>query len=274
MRIGLVHPGEMGAAVGAVLVAAGHDLLWASSGRSAATADRAQVAGLIDVGTLAALAEGAELILSICPPHAALDTARAFAEFDGVYLDANAVSPMTAAEVAATVKRPVDGCIIGSPPPIAGTTFLYLSGPGADHVKALFTGTIVTAQVVSHEIGAASALKMAYAAWTKGSAALLLAALAVAKRSGVEQQLRAQWRQTNLGLEVRAAGAANSALTKGWRWTGEMEEIADTFAAAGLPDGFHRAAAEIYRRAASDPPGDAGADPIESLLTLLSVRAG
>ena len=40
-----------------------------------------------------------------------------------------------------------------------------------------------------------------------------------------------------------------------------MEEIAATMAAAGLPEGFHQAAAEIYRR--FTPAGTAGqeADP-------------
>jgi predicted dinucleotide-binding enzyme len=47
---------------------------------------------------------------------------------------------------------------------------------------------------------------------------------------------------------ARAAGLRDVAtLESEWRWTGEMEEIADAFAGAGAPEGFHRAAAEVYR---------------------------
>ena len=89
---------------------------------------------------------------------------------------------------------------------------------------------------------------MAYASWTKGTAALLLAARALARAEGVEETLLAEWGISQPGLEARSAGAAGSAAAKGWRWIAEMEEIAATMAAADLPEGFHQAAAEIYRR--------------------------
>jgi 3-hydroxyisobutyrate dehydrogenase-like beta-hydroxyacid dehydrogenase len=66
----------MGAAVGVELRANGHSVLWASAGRSEATAARAAQAALEDVGTVEALAAQSEVILSVCPPHAALDVAR------------------------------------------------------------------------------------------------------------------------------------------------------------------------------------------------------
>jgi hypothetical protein len=89
---------------------------------------------------------------------------------------------------------------------------------------------------------------MAFAGWTKGSAALLLAIRALARAEGVEDTLLEEWRLSLPELEDSSIAAARSAQNKGWRWIGEMEEIAQTFASAGLPDGFHRAAAEIYRR--------------------------
>ena len=104
---------------------------------------------------------------------------------------------------------------------------------------------------------AASALKMAYASWTKGSAALLLAARALARAEGVEEALLAEWGISQPGLAERSARAAGSAAAKGWRWVAEMEEIAAAMAAAGLPDGFHQAAAEVYRRAGHDGSVDA-----------------
>ena len=89
---------------------------------------------------------------------------------------------------------------------------------------------------------------MTYAAWTKGTAALLLAIQAVADAEGVEPALTEEWRLSLPDLPETLTRAQRSASAKGWRWVGEMEEIAATFSAAGLPDGFHRAAAEIFRR--------------------------
>ncbi|HUZ99403.1 MAG TPA: DUF1932 domain-containing protein [Gaiellaceae bacterium] len=235
VTIGVLHPGEMGAAIGSALRSAGHTVLWASTGRSADTARRAREAGLEDAGTLAELSRRCDVLISVCPPHAAVDVARDFTAFEGVYVDANAVSPATARTIAGIVPRYVDGGIIGTP----GALRIYLSGADASAVAGLFDATVVSN---------ASALKMAYAAWTKGTAALILAVRDLAEAEGVGDALRDEWLLSQPRLADRLASAERSARTKGWRWVGEMEEIADTFAADGLPDGFHRAAAEMFRR--------------------------
>ena len=265
MTVGLLHPGEMGAAVGAVLRSRGEVVLWASSGRSDATTERARQAGIEDVVTIDELARRSDVIVSLCPPHAAIDTARLVHRFNGIYVDANAVSPATARTIADLVSHYVDGGIIGGPPREPGTTRLYLSGANAESVAALFADTALEAIVVSTEPDAASALKMAYAAWTKGTAALLLAVRALARAEGIEQNLLAEWQSSMPQLLDQSLTAARSALGKGWRWVGEMHEIAETFAAAGLPDGFHQAAGEIYRRAPRTP-GDAD-DGLELVLS-------
>jgi hypothetical protein len=264
--VGLLHPGEMGAAVGRCLTGQGHTVLWASAGRGPATTARA--AGFDDVGTVHAVAARADVILSICPPHAALDVARAAAGFGGLYVDANAISPATVREVASIVGADgfVDGGIIGLPPAEPGHTRLYLSGFRAPEVAALFAGSPLGAHVIAAEpgtasapapVGAASALKMAYAAWTKGTSAMLLAIRALARAEGVEDALLAEWAMSQPALAARSRGAAAAAAAKGWRWIAEMEEIAASMTADGLPGGFHQAAAEIYRRSPNDPDLDA-----------------
>jgi 3-hydroxyisobutyrate dehydrogenase-like beta-hydroxyacid dehydrogenase len=250
--IGLLHPGEMGTAVGRCLTKSGHTVLWASEGRSPATAARAAAAGLTDAHTIAAIAGQAGVILSVCPPHAAADVAWAVHGFRGLYVDANAIAPGTAREIAQLINdsggRYVDGGIIGLPPTAPGSTRLYLSGPDAETVQALFAGTDLDARIAGPALTAASAVKMSYAAWTKGTAALILAIRELAKEEGVEEALLAEWSLSQPKLEERSRGSARSAKAKGWRWVAEMEEIAATMAAAGLPDGFHQAAAEMFRR--------------------------
>jgi 3-hydroxyisobutyrate dehydrogenase-like beta-hydroxyacid dehydrogenase len=254
--IAVLHPGEMGAAVAACLVAAGHKVLWVSDGRSGQTTARAQAAGLADAGTLDEAVARAAVILSICPPHGALDVARAVRGFSGRYVDANAISPQTSSEVAGVVEAGgatyVDGGIIGPPPVTAGSTRLYLSGAEASSVRSLFDGTNLEAKIVaSGGPYGASAVKMAYAAWTKGSAALLLAARELGEACGVSDALLGEWELSQPALAGRLASAAQSASKKGWRWIAEMEEIAATMKASDLPPGFHQAAAEIYRRSES-----------------------
>jgi 3-hydroxyisobutyrate dehydrogenase-like beta-hydroxyacid dehydrogenase len=277
--IGLLHPGEMGAAVGRCLTGAGYTVLWASEGRGPQTAARARAAGLADAGTAAEVADRADVIFSICPPHAALDVAWAVQGFGGLYVDANAISPATAREVALMVEEGgasyIDGGIIGLPPVAAGTTRLYLSGPRADDARGLFDGTPLDARVILSGTWSASAIKMAYAAWTKGTAALLLAARALARAEGVEDALLAEWALSQPSLADRSQGAARSAATKGWRWVAEMEEIAASMAADGLPDGFHQAAAEIFRRsprAEPDAPADEAVDHVLAAITGEGVR--
>jgi len=272
--IGLLHPGEMGAAVGRCLTGAGHEVLWASEGRGPETAARARAAGLADAGTAAEMAERADLILSICPPHAALDTAWAVQGFGGLYVDANAISPATAREVALMVEEGgatyVDGGIIGLPPALAGSTRLYLSGAEAQTAARLFKGTPLDTRVIGGGTWSASAVKMAYASWTKGTAALVLTARALARAEGVEDVLLAEWALSQPALADRSVGAARSAATKGWRWVAEMEEIAASMAAAGLPDGFHQAAAEIFRRSPRAEPGAPADEPVDRVLAALT----
>jgi 3-hydroxyisobutyrate dehydrogenase-like beta-hydroxyacid dehydrogenase len=288
--IGLLHPGEMGAAVAACLTGRGYQVLWVPAGRGPATRARGAAAGLTAAagpdaaGQAADLAWRADIILSVCPPHAALEVARevAAASFTGTYVDANAISPGTAHQVRSIVEadgaRYVDGGIIGLPPSPGpaeeaspGGTRLYLAagpeggdgdGPAAQ-VATLFEGTALTPVILRNDnLTAASALKMAYASWTKGSAALLLAARALAQAEGVADSLLAEWALSQPGLGGRSLGAARSAAAKGWRWVGEMEEIAASMTSDGLPGGFHQAAADVFRRSSSDAdetggPGDA-----------------
>jgi len=263
--VGLLHPGEMGAAVGGCLVSAGHEVLWDPAGRSRASTGRALAAELSGA-SLAALVARSTVILSICPPHAAVDVARqvAAAGYGGIYVDANAVSVATATQVASVVEaggaRYVDGGIIGPPPEAAGHTRLYLSGPLAGEVRALFGQSALDARIADGPVFAASAVKMAYAAWTKGTGALLLAVRALARAEGVERTLLAEWAMSQPALGKQSERSAAAAAAKGWRWVAEMEEIAASMAAAGLPAGFHEAAAEVFDRAAARGAGGPAAN--------------
>ena len=252
--ITLLHPGNMGVTIGAAAATSGARVVWVSRERSEATRKRAGRAELVDVGSLDEALGQSDMVLAVCPPHAAVDVAEQVAakKFKGVYVDANAVSRATAERIGEIVSRGgasfVDGGIIGSPVKQAGTTRLYLSGARAPDVAELFSKSMLDARAIGPEPGAASALKVAYAAWTKGTDAMLLAIRSYAAHEGVDDALLEEWRVSQPQLEKRCDRAAAAATPKAWRYVGEMEEIAEAFEKAGLPGGFHKAAAELCER--------------------------
>src|SRR5262245_17543660 len=162
--IALLHPGNMGATIGACAATSGARVLWASDRRSASSRRRAEQAGLVEVNSLADAVAQSDVVLSVCPPEFAGDVAAQVAaqKFAGIYVDANAVSRATAEEIGRIVSRGgasfVDGGIIGSPVKKAGTTRMYLSGEKASEIAHLFRASMLDARSISTVPGEASAL--------------------------------------------------------------------------------------------------------------------
>lgn len=250
----------MGTAVAACLQGNGHEVQWLATGRSEATRSRADAAGMTPHDSLDKAVGAAAVVLSICPPDNAIEVAAAVADAvidartDIVYCDANAIAPITMSAIAGELARAsapvVDGGIVGPPPTEPGMARLYLSGDEVGAVSDLFAGSALECVDMGEEIGHASALKMAYAAWTKGSAALLLTIAAAAEAHGVADHLAAEWDLSQPGVTNRLAATGPATAPKAWRWQGEMQEIAATMAQFGLPAGFHLAASETWRRLA------------------------
>jgi 3-hydroxyisobutyrate dehydrogenase-like beta-hydroxyacid dehydrogenase len=270
--IGILHPGNMGVSVAAAAQKSGRVVYWVSAGRSPETRQRAQVHDLADAETLAALCNTCSMIISVCPPHAAEQVAQQVVahDFHGIYVDANAIAPQRAERIgramAAQKVSFVDGGIIGGPAWQENTTWLYLSGREAPQVADCFAAGPLHAEVIGTEIGKASALKMCYAAYTKGTTALLCAILGVADQLAVRAELERQWSRNGSDFADQTRLRARRVTAKAWRFAGEMEEIADTFAQAGFPAGFHEAAADVYARLADFK----GAPELPALETVLA----
>jgi 3-hydroxyisobutyrate dehydrogenase-like beta-hydroxyacid dehydrogenase len=250
-RIGILHPGEMGIAIATTIKNSGYEVCWASEGRSARTRERAESLGLVDAGRVATLCATCSVIVCVCPPEFASSVADAVLEcgFRGMYVDANAVSPANKQRIAERMEsqgvRFVDGGIVGLPARVRGQTWLYLSGAEAESAACCFAAGPIEPEVIGAEIGKASALKMCFAAQSKGTTALLCAVLGVAQELGVLETLKRQWARSGPSLADVEKNIVRSA-PKAWRYVGEMHEIAATFEAAGMPPEFHQAAAQIY----------------------------
>jgi 3-hydroxyisobutyrate dehydrogenase-like beta-hydroxyacid dehydrogenase len=254
MIIGVLHPGEMGISLAASAIRSGNNVYWASDGRSEQTASRAAQYALLDARSIEKLCHTSQVVLSICPPHAAEQVADQVltSRFRGLYIDANAISPQRAKQMAERMTEAgvsfVDGCVIGGPAWNSGETWLYLSGENADKAAELFSGGPIETGVVGSLPGKASALKMCYASYTKGTIALLGAVMATAESLGVREELENQWSQEDIQSVSRAHNRIRQVTRKAWRFSSEMQDISATYAAAGLPGEFHLAAGEIYQR--------------------------
>jgi 3-hydroxyisobutyrate dehydrogenase-like beta-hydroxyacid dehydrogenase len=265
LSIGLINPGAMGISVAATLINSGHQVLWVAHGRSPQSKARAAEHQLVDAGRLPELARSSTAVVSVCPPHAAETVAQEViaAGFRGLYIDANAIAPQTALRIGRQLQAAgitfVDGGIIGGPAWQPGRTWLYLSGPEAPTAAPLFAAGPLETEIAGSEIGQASALKMLFAAYTKGRTALLALVLAGAESLQVRPALERQWQRYWPDFTAETHDRLRRVTAKAWRFEGEMQEIAATFQSANLPPGFHTAAADIYRRLApfkdrKDPP--------------------
>lgn len=252
MIVGLLHPGQMGAAVAARLTHHGHTVLWHPDGRSNATTQRATDAGLRPTD-LPTLLSDAEVVLSICPASAAEQVATLVARHDyrGIYIDANAINPARMRHIhnllnsTATV---VDAIISGPPPRGDAHPRIYLAGAPAATAAVqglLITGDLDTT-ILSDTIGAASALKMAVASYMRTTRLLAALAHALADEHAITDALIREAEQFNMPA-LADRNYLPSVAARAWRWEPEMREIAQTLHESALPTHLADASAALYR---------------------------
>lgn len=283
--IAVLMPGDMGHAVGRVLADAGLDVVTCLAGRSERTRALAETGGLRDLDSLEAVAAEASLVLSILPPAAAKglarDMAAAMEKSDSrpVYVDCNAVSPGTVREIAQIIEAAgapfIDAGIIGTKPGNGPGPRFYVSGADTGPMESLgeslgesLDGKGFQVLGLGSDPGKASALKMCYAGLTKGTWTLHTAVLLAAEVQGLTAALRSEFEYSQ-GQALAQMEARTSRLpADSGRWIGEMEEIAKTFADAGVTPGFHEGAAEIFRLLAQTPFASETRETIDETRTM------
>jgi 3-hydroxyisobutyrate dehydrogenase-like beta-hydroxyacid dehydrogenase len=268
--VAIIAAGDMGSAVGVRVTTS-------LAGRSAASAARAERAGMLAVADDDALVGEADFFLSICPPGEAVGLARrmkpalARARNKPIYVDCNAISPETAVEIGAVLEgtgaRYVDGGIIGLPPPPGHTaTRIYVSGAAANEVARL-SEFGVPFPALDGPIGAASALKMSYGGITKGFTAVAVAMVLGAAHAGSAAALQKELEMSQPQLLAWLTRQVPRMPSKAYRWVAEMEEIGH-FLGDGTPGGdMYAAIARLYEEvaAAAREPGAAEGPAAELL---------
>ena len=283
--VGILSPGDMGAAIGRMLRDRGLDVVTCLAGRSELTRLRAREAGFRDAPSLDALVSEVDLLLSVLVPAEALPLAEQVAAGLGrtgatpVYADCNAIAPQTVARIdrliAAAGATFIDAGIIGGPPRLGSNTRIYCSGPDTAPLEALGACGL-DVRVVGPEIGQASGLKMVYAASTKGTTALWTELLIAARALGLDDALMAEFGLSRADVSRQLMDTIPSMPRRARRWVGEMEEIAATFAGLGLTPRMLDGAADLYRFVGSTPLADQTSrqpdPPLDTILDMLAER--
>ena len=264
--VAIQSPGDMGHGIGRVLAEGGYHVVSALEGRSERTRGLAKAAGIEDIGPLSALFEHTDVVLSIMRPDRALGFVEALAALAGdhggrpVIVDLNAVAPSTGRASAAAAEAVglsfIDGGIIGGPPRPGSsyTPRLYISGPRASELLPLNEAGL-DFRVLGEGIGAGSAIKMCYAALTKGLTAIGIHSMVTAQLEGVDGALMAELAFSQKDLLRHLERGLPDMCPKAYRWVGEMEEISKTHVDGGLPGDMFLGAAKIYAQVEASPLG-------------------
>ncbi len=261
--IAILSPGDMGGGIGAALTRRGFDVVTCLAGRGEETRERAKRADFRDVADLDTLVAESDLVLSILPPSAApalaQKVAAAMARTGSAppYADCNAVSPDTTRAIGETIGAAgaefIDGGIVGAAPGKSDMPVrLYVSGPQARLMAAL-AGPEIAVRTCGEEIGRASAVKMCYAAVSKGTNTLHTAALIAAEALGISETLHTEFAESMPAIYRRMNATVPHLPADAARWVGEMEEIARTFASVGVTPHFHEGARDIFALLAETP---------------------
>jgi 3-hydroxyisobutyrate dehydrogenase-like beta-hydroxyacid dehydrogenase len=256
--IAIQSPGDMGHGIGRLLSEGGYKVVSALEGRSDRTRMLSREAGIEDIGNIGNLFEGVDIILSIMRPDKALEFVQTLVKNSVQYsskptiVDLNAIAPTTgkvaAKEANSAGLRFIDGGIIGGPPkaPQNQSPRLYVSGPGADELMTL-NSTGLDFRNLGTEVGSASAIKMSYAAMTKGLTAIAINSMIIAKLEGVDEAFTEELNLSQPNLFAHMKKWLPDMCPKAYRWVGEMEEIGKTYNENSLPGELFYGIAKTYR---------------------------
>src|SRR5437867_3080793 len=255
ITVAVIAQGSMGAGVGKRLHENGAEVRTLLSGRSAESAKRAADAGMKPAANEKMLLDGADFFLAILPPSEVENLAHRLAPMlsalpkKPIYVDCNAISPQTAARVAAIIEptgaKFVDGGIIGGPPRTGYSPAIYASGPSVGETAVLRDWGIDW-RCIDGPVGAASGLKMSYAGITKGTTAIAAAMLLGAAHFGCGEALIAELSKSQPEMLKRMRGSIPGMYDKAYRWVGEMEEISDFLGANPPSHDIYAAVARLY----------------------------
>lgn len=244
--VGILSPGEMGAALAEVLLDQGFDVITTLAGRSPRSAEYCEQSGITTRPFLADVVSEADVIISTVTADVAVAVARQVAQearrldTSLTYVDANSVSPQTITQIVSEFRgskvQIVDAAIHGLASRLKTQATIFVSGPAAASavVNRLF-GLNVRVRNLGDQPGIASLMKMTLGGVSKGLIGLFLQSSLLARGVGMEDEFCDElghyypdvlkFVERSLPTYVQHAG----------RRAAEMRELQTTLDGAGLP---------------------------------------
>ncbi len=262
--VALVAPGEMGSALGKVMTGNGAEVWTLLEGRSDATAARAAAAGMKGVSPEKLVT--APIILSVLPPAQAIPFAEtiapvlAAAEPKALFVDCNPIAPDKKKIIDRIITdsgaRFAEASIIG---PIPRADYpgpmIYVAGEHARDVEALKQHGL-RIHALDAPVGTAAALKLAYAAISKGLFAVASSAILGASRAGIADELYREFAASQPGIMAFISRGIPDMVNKTGRWVDEMREISAFLGSDRIEGALYRDVSDLYGHLTADYEGD------------------
>jgi 3-hydroxyisobutyrate dehydrogenase-like beta-hydroxyacid dehydrogenase len=241
-HVGLLSPGDMGAAVATLLLRRGISVATTRENRSDQTLLRAKQCGLVVVSSMAELVQRSAVMISLVPPAAAEEACDAYCQLsihapeDAIYIDLNSIRPELAVTFAQRLHERgrgfVDGAINGLARNLTTTGTMYLSGERAEQVAMLFRG--VRVEVLGEDPGRASAMKMLLSGMAKGVCGLFFELAQVAQQRGMLPEMTHAVERIYPGIWQLVERMLPTYENHAQRRVTEMQELEETAIASGV----------------------------------------
>jgi 3-hydroxyisobutyrate dehydrogenase-like beta-hydroxyacid dehydrogenase len=280
-RVGILSIGEMGYHWARILASRGVEVLTYVKDRGEVTRKRAENAGVTPLPSMERLVQAADLMVSIVVPSAAIPVASNVAKAvsktgrkDLLFLDANAISPMTAVEIRGILNPAgvhfVDGCIIGSAAKMNKGAMVYVSGPQAARLQELESFGF-SVKTLGPDVAQASAFKIVYAGLTKGLQGLFVELLMGARKFGLLGEILQRYEESFPGLLDKVTSSIIGLRVHAGRRAEEMDELRRTFNHHGMKSFMAPAVQKVLESIAAlkvDQASESGSRDGELLETL------
>ncbi|MGH7823946.1 MAG: DUF1932 domain-containing protein [Candidatus Binatia bacterium] len=266
-KIAILSIGEMGYHWARILTSRGVEVLTYVNDRGEVTRKRAENSGATASPSMARLVRDADLLVSIVVPSAATRVASKVAKAvsqagrkDLLFLDANAISPMTAVKIGGILAPSgvnfIDGCIIGSAVKMDKGAVVYVSGPQASRLQQLESFGF-SVKTLGPNIAQASAFKVVYAGLTKGLQGLFAELLMGARKFGLLDEILKRYEESFPGLLDKVASSIVGLRIHAGRRAEEMDELKRTFNYHGMKSFMAPAAQKVLQSIAELNVGEA-----------------
>lgn len=236
MKVGFIGFGEVASTLSAGLLKNGVEVSTCIEGRSPRTQELALETGLKLCGGRE-LAENSDILISAVTPAAAIRTAQEVGKYvEGIYVDINNVSPLTAKKALSFIKngKTADASIIGSVR--KGLNVQIIASGRFAHEFARLNNYGMNITVIGTDTGQASAFKMLRSSFTKGISALFFETLYSAYSIGIDQEVLKYISKTEgEGFTDSAVSRIISSSFHAKRRYEEMSEVIETLSESGDP---------------------------------------